>query len=601
MITLSAKIVDPKRYKKTTREKSSKQKEARRQELKKQEKIRKRINENRINKKQNKIEDYSYIKLNSYSDNINLDKYEDKNVNNKKIYNNNKKVNKISKISSNIGIKVVKIVCLVVLVVGISILSKNIVNKYNNQAMVTTVELDTGEIVSLMQDSAMVVGMANLDSNELNKTQNIVLNEIYNLCNLHLVEFDNKYNIEYKVAEKIEKISNKEYLITLNNKYDVNIDDIKKSIENIKNNGNKNIYYNNIIKISDVTSTDKNVIKMTLTEDLPYFIYSLDFPILKEKNKEEEYKLLSNLENEIRFSRNNSNSTVKDIIFKNYTDTDNLIEEFRNKKIDIFTASSDSIMSLIGKHDYSVKKYRDGQTLFLLGNNNSMLYSMKEVRKAILYLINRDEIIENVNNNFLEKIDIPYIYSDIKYKYDVYGAQNALQSQGWQRKDGIYKKVIDKKEVSLELTILVNKKDTKKIKVAEMIKQMLEQNGIKVNIKALENNEFENALNKKEYDLLLADVYINNIPDITFIENYLNVSENIASAINITKNSSIDELPKNILSLQEILSNEVACIGIYAINTNVVYQTNITGIIDPKYMNIFNDFEKVGKIQSVGK
>ena len=39
----------------------------------------------------------------------------------------------------------------------------------------------------------------------------------------------------------------------------------------------------------------------------------------------------------------------------------------------MFTASSDSIMQLIGKREYNVKKYRDGETVFLLGNKDSAL------------------------------------------------------------------------------------------------------------------------------------------------------------------------------------------------------------------------------------
>ena len=38
------------------------------------------------------------------------------------------------------------------------------------------------------------------------------------------------------------------------------------------------------------------------------------------------------------------------------------------------------------------------------------------------------EIVKEINSSFSEVIDIPYIYSDIKMKYDVYGAQNVLLS-----------------------------------------------------------------------------------------------------------------------------------------------------------------------------
>ena len=487
-------------------------------------------------------------------------------------------------------------------IVGISLLSKIIVKKYSEiSSNATTVSLDTGKVVTLVQDSDLRIGMSKLDTTDLTRTKNIVLNEIYSLNNLSLVKFDTSYNITYEVAKDIEKISNKEYLITLNDEYKVSIDDVKKSVDKIKNIGADNIYYDSVSKIVDITATDKNVFKITLSEELPYYIYNLNFPIESSSDKHQEYILFSNLANEIIFKRNNSTSTVEEVSFRNYTDIDNMIEDFRNNKIDVFTASSDSIMSLVGKHDYSIKKYRDGETLFLFGNTSSTLFSMKEVRKAILYSIDRDQIIRNLNNTFLEKIDIPYIYSDIKYKYDIYGAQNELSSQGWVKSSGIYQKNVDGNVINLSVNILVNSADSQKVKITEYIKEMLETNGIKVNIKAMQGDEFTNALNNKEYDLVLADVYINNIPDISFIENYLNVNNIVSSSINIVKQSSAGDLSKNVNSLIKTLSEEVACIGIYAKNTNVVYQTNIAGISNISYMNIFNRFNEVGKIQSVNK
>lgn len=580
---MNSQIIDPKRYKKTTREKSVKKKIARKEELKKEEKIKKKIKENRISRK-NKT-NLSYIKINENFSNTNSAKKvtAKKNCNRKRI----KK-----------DIPILKICGILVLIVGISVLSKIIVNNYSNKGAVT-VNLDTGETVTLVQDSILNIGMSKLDTTDLNKTQNIILNEIYSLSNLSLIDFDNSYNIQYKVAEKIEKISNKEYLVTLNDEYKVNIDDIKKSVENIKNIGSSNIYYNNVSKISDIVEVEKNVIKITLSHNLPYFIYNLKFPLITDNNKKQDYLLLSNLGNEIKFERNNSTSTIEQINFRNYTDIDNMIEDFRNNKIDVFTASSDSIMSLVGKYDYSIKKYRDGETLFLFGNTSSKLFSLKEVRKAILYSIDRDQIIRNIDNTFIEKIDIPYIYSDIKYKYDIYGAQNALSSQGWVKNSGIYNKNLDGTNINLEITLLVNSADLDKVKIAEEIKSMLEGNGIKAYIKALQGTEFENALNNKEYDLVLATVYINNIPDISFIENYLNVSDIVSSSINIVNQSSAEELSKNVNSLMETISNEIACIGIYAKNTNVVYQTNIAGISNIGYMNVFNNLNNVGKIQSV--
>ena len=67
---LNSQIINPKRYKKTTREKSVKKKIARKEELKKEEKIKKKIKEKRISKA-NKT-NLSYIKISDDFANTNL-------------------------------------------------------------------------------------------------------------------------------------------------------------------------------------------------------------------------------------------------------------------------------------------------------------------------------------------------------------------------------------------------------------------------------------------------------------------------------------------------------------------------------------------------
>ena len=265
----------------------------------------------------------------------------------------------------------------------------------------------------------------------------------------------------------------------------------------------------------------------------------------------------------------------------------------------MFTASSDSIMQLIGKYEYNVKKYRDGQNIFLLGNKDSKVFSQKEVRQALLYSLNREEIVKKINSTFSEVIDIPYIYSSIRYKYDIVGAKNILIQYGWKNEKGINKKTVGEEELTLELTLLVNEKDNTKVKIADMIKDMAENVGIRINIKKAKDAKLTELIKNKSYDIILADVYVNDKPDITYLEEYININDKVNSALNIVKQSSIEDLPKNIATLQDVISDEIACIGILARNTNVVYQKNINGFEDINYMKVFYNLENIGKIQDV--
>ncbi len=586
---MSAKIINSHRYKKTTRKKVAKAKLAQKNNLKYKKEKFKNIKE----KKKDSVTTFNDLN-NGYGENF-IEKNFEASQNKKSYSRRNNKIKNKRKTKS--FFKFLKVAVLVFCIGAIGATSKIIV-KHENE-IVVDVESKPKQKITLVQDYDFKIGMSKLDTTEYLKTKNIVLNELVKMSNNLLLSVNKDYTINYKVAKYVEKINSKEYFIEINPEYKISVDEIKDSIEQIKSLGDSSIYFSTVNNIETVTKQGNTELKINLKNDDNYFLYKLDFPLVA-SSKESTYSIKNVDENRsVLLTNEKSKSTLKSIKFTGYSDSDVLVEDFRNLQVDMFTATSDSIIQLIGKHEYNVKKYRDGQTVFLFGNKDSQIFKIKEVRQALAYSINREEIIREVNPSFSEIIDIPYIYSDVKMKYDVFGATNALLSQGWQKIDGVYKKQIGDELKILELNLLVNENDATKIKIAEKIKEMAEINGIKININRQKDDALQEHINNKNYDIILADVYINNIPDISFIQDYININDEINSAINIVNNSSIEELSKNISALQNIISSEVACFGILARDTNIIYQKNINGFDDIGYMKLFNNIEKLGKIQSI--
>lgn len=576
---MSANIINSHRYKKTTRKKANENKER----IKANQKYKKEKLKNLKEKRKNEVKD-SYIKLNNnFNSNYNT------NLNN----NTNKNKKKTRKYNFPGLLKIIGLVACIAL---IAIISRIIVKKENEP--VVQADFNTEKKVSLVQDYNFKIGMSKLDSTNYLSSKNIILNELVSSLSNKLISINKDYSINYIVAKSIKKVSNKQYFIELNSDYNVKIEDIKNTVNEIKSSGDKNIYYECINNIWSIDEQGKNEFSITLKQDDPYFVYNLTFPILNTGNNYP-YDIKNEGESSVLFTRKKSNSTLSTIQFTGYSDIDNLIEDFKNGKIDMFTASSDSIMQLIGKYEYNVKKYRDGQNIFLLGNKDSKVFSQKEVRQALLYSLNREEIVKKINSTFSEVIDIPYIYSSIRYKYDIVGAKNILIQYGWKNEKGMNKKTVGEEELTLELTLLVNEKDNTKVKIADMIKDMAENVGIRINIKKAKDAKLTELIKNKSYDIILADVYVNDKPDITYLEEYININDKVNSALNIVKQNSIEDLPKNIATLQDVISDEIACIGILARNTNVVYQKNINGFEDINYMKVFYNLENIGKIQEV--
>lgn len=576
---MSANIINSHRYKKTTRKKANENKER----IKANQKYKKEKLKNLKEKRKNEVKD-SYIKLNNnFNSNYNTN------------LNNNTNKNKKKTRKHNFP-GLLKIIGLVACIALIAIISRIIVKKENEP--VVQADFNTEKKVSLVQDYNFKIGMSKLDSTNYLNSKNIILNELVSSLSNRLISINKDYSINYIVAKSIKKVSNKQYFIELNPDYNVKVEDIKNTVNEIKSSGDKNIYYECINNIWSIDEQGKNEFSITLKQDDPYFVYNLTFPIVNTGNNYP-YDIKNEGESSVLFTRKKSNSTLSTIQFTGYSDIDNLIEDFKNGKIDMFTASSDSIMQLIGKYEYNVKKYRDGQNIFLLGNKDSKVFSQKEVRQALLYSLNREEIVKKINSTFSEVIDIPYIYSSIRYKYDIVGAKNILIQYGWKNEKGMNKKTVGEEELTLELTLLVNEKDNTKVKIADMIKDMAENVGIRINIKKAKDAKLTELIKNKSYDIILADVYVNDKPDITYLEEYININDKVNSALNIVKQSSIEDLPKNIATLQDVISDEIACIGILARNTNVVYQKNINGFEDINYMKVFYNLENIGKIQDV--
>lgn len=461
-------------------------------------------------------------------------------------------------------------------------------------------DTNEGMNVNLENNYDLKIGLTALDSTDVYKSTNLIVNDLYKKTSYSLIKVINNYDIKYELAKSIFKVSNSEYIITLNNEYDLDIDDIRYSIDKILSSGENNMYYSRLNIINSIESTEnKDEIRITLKEENPYFVYYLDFPVTDNDEKiKPEFEYLAQ-DNSILFQKNekSSNKYLNSILIKSYNGINESVEAFVNDDIDVFFATSNNDMQLIGQKDYSVKKYKDGETLFIFGNKTSNTFSRKELRTALMYSLNRDEIVKTSDNNFIEIIDLPFMYSSIKYKYDLVGAKNIMISNGWnQNSVGIYEKVENGNYITATLRLLVNSQDENKLNIANNIKNMAYNAGINIEIIALTSEEIQQRVDSLDYDIVLTTIYLNETPDIRFLRNYLDINDATAQAFTQVEQSSIENLPQNIQNLEYVLSDEVACIGIYARNINLVYQKYIYGFDELNYMSIFSNLNNIGKI-----
>lgn len=465
-----------------------------------------------------------------------------------------------------------------------------------------TVFNNTNEIavdnVPLQTNYTLKVALSNLDTTNAYLTHNLILSDAFRNINPSLVKIRNNYDINYMLAKNIEKITDTEYKVILSDTYKFTADDIRYSIDRIKNEGENSLYYSRISNIQSIEDMEeKNTFRFILATADPYFVYKLDFPVFDDEEKINIGYTYEPYETSVAFNRTKSNGylNLESLTIMSYNSLDDIIRDFGEDRVDCFFATSNNDMQLIGKKEYNVKKYKDGETLFIFGNKDSKIFSQKEIRTALMYSLNREDLLKRADNNFIEIIDLPFLYSSIKYKYDIAGAKNVMNASGWwQNSNGIYETQKDS-YMSASMRLLVNAEDSEKMSFAQNVKDMAREVGIYIEIEALSKEEVIQKVQNRDFDLVLASIYINDIPDVEFLRDYIDINNNTTQAFEQVRNSSVEDITKNIQNLEYVLSDEVACIGLYARNINMVYQKYLY-FTDINYMNIFSNLSQIGKI-----
>lgn len=594
---MCAKIIDSRRYKTITKSQLEKKRRNNEKRIKNEKKVSlktQKVTSSSSTKNEDKYSIISNIKLKMHT--------KKKKEQEMLLYARPKKEKIISEEKKKIYIpKQVIIVGCIVLGLMLSILSVKL-TKLDEKITETVFSNNTSESqinnVPLETNYNLKLALCDLDTTDAYATHNLILNDVYKNVEPSLVKIKNNYDIYYMLAKNIEKVTDTEYKVTLSDTYKFNVDDIRYSVDRIKGYGEGSTYYSRVGNIYSIEDVDeKNSFKIVLNNADPYFIYKLDFPVLDDQDKINGGYTYSQYDNSLSFNRakNDGYLNLESITVMSYNSLTDIVNDFGEDRVDVFFATSNNDMQLIGKRDYNVKKYKDGETLFIFGNKDSKIFSQKEVRTALMYSLNREDLVKKADNNFIEIIDLPFLYSSIKYKYDIAGAKNIMNANGWwQNGYGIYETNKDE-YMSATLRLLVNVEDTEKVNYAQNIKDMAREVGIDIQIEALYKDEIAQRVQNRDYDLVIATTFVNDIPDIEFLREYVDINNATTQAFEQVKNSSVEDLAKNIQNLEYVLSDEVACIGLYARNINMVYQKYLY-FTDINYMNIFSNLSQIGKI-----
>ena len=418
-------------------------------------------------------------------------------------------------------------------------------------------------------------------------TNNLVISELEKYIYPMLLRTGKDYTVKYELLSEVNKINSKEYELVLNEMAAVTAVDVKDSIDEIIRDKSK--YYYKVENVDSVEVKSSNIIKINLKSDDDYYIYNLDFPIYKSDNNFGIYKVdgISNDSKLVLSRKDNVNKEyIKEINVIKVASEEEAIEMYKQEKIDVFFASSKNCIKLLGKYEYDIKSYNSGEGIFLMFNSASNMAKEKYIRQIVAYSVDRESILSEVSDGQGQVIDLPYIFDEQKYKYDVYAADNILLSNGYKKQNLYYTK--SGKKLTLEL--LVNKEDEEKVSIANRIKNDLLKVGVNVNVSVFTENEIDKRKNAGSYDMILANIYVNENPNISYVYNSMPLSEEINNSTTQISNDNLDNISDNIKKLKTAISDNISIYGIYSKDNYVIYKKGLSLFKNINYMNLFSDY-----------
>ena len=386
---------------------------------------------------------------------------------------------------------------------------------------------------------------------------------------------------------------------------------------------NSSIYSSNLEHVTMLEIVDDYTVKMYLDQEVPFFEYYLTFPILSKTFYDTQdynntaivpvgtgkYKVESVQENYITFTKNTNwwdretELSLEKINVNVYDSIGELYNAFKLGNVDIVSTSNNNIQDYIGTIGYSTKEIKGREHDFIVLNTQNELLSNQEVRRAISYSIDKNNIVSNVFQNKYYTSSFPLDYGSWVYQeqdassgYNPEQANQLLSENGWSYRSGYWQKTLNRRTQRIELNLIVKASNTTQISVAENIKTQLESQGIRINIQQYSDEQYNIAIQNKSYDMILCSMNLSPNPDMSLffgdgnLANY--TSEEVTNLMNEVKNTTDEETIKNDYTrLSEIYKNDIPYISLYTNKYTIAYNTELVGEINSNWFNPFCGIE----------
>ncbi len=499
-----------------------------------------------------------------------------------------------------------------------------------NNSDVEDESIDQTSTVSNIQTD-LRFAVAEFDTMNPIKTNNRNVQEITKMIYDPLVTLNENYKLEYCLAEEIAKSDDLNYIIKLRkgvlweDKSNFTASDVEftvRAIKSLEEREIRSIYSDNLRQVANVEVVDSNTVKITLSEPVDFFEYNLTFPIMCEKYYEGEdfgnsektpigtgmFRISEMSENVIKLVPNEYYWNIEkkpmatQININLYGTIGEVYSAFKNGELDILSVKIPDIEKYIGTLGYNKIEYKSREYDFLSINTANELLSDVSVRKALSLLLDKNNIVAGLGQGYIASnfsLDMGnWLYTkNLNIEANTELATQILTENGWNYINNIWQKNVDGRIRRLEFSISVNSNNEQRVQAVENIKNQLANFGIPVNIRYLEWNAYADAVNNKNYEVIMTGLTLGYSPSLkTFfgdnnIANYYN--QEIIDLMNEASNTNDENvLYNNYNRIYDIYLDEVPYIGLYRNTDIIVYNQGLVCNITANSFNMYHNIEK---------
>lgn len=418
-------------------------------------------------------------------------------------------------------------------------------------------------------------------------------------------------------------------------------EDVAFTVECLQNPGIDSVYQSAIQNVATFAAVDTSNLKLVLKKPNSFTPEMMSFPIIpKQTSKsflaEKDFKpvgtgpyLLGTYDKDkyvtlkenprwwyLAATENKSTGILylDKIKIKIFREPNDAISAYLTGDIDTLNMELDEFGKYEGRSDLFLKKYISKDFEFMAFNLYNPVTADLSVRKAIEAAIDKEKIIKEVYDEDAVKSDIPinpdsWIFEE-KNSEATLGLKphDILVEGGWKENDSGYRKSFGGVYKKLELELLVNDNNNRRISIAEKISEQLTNAGIRTTVKKMSWTDMFRLIGQSKFDMVYTGCRISQIPDISFLYSipYLSSFSPVENSMimNISGYSSTivnnlismifaenDHSRKKVLynQLEKEFEKDIPYIGFCFLKNGMIYRKNIRGRIDPFTWNRYYD------------